>query len=346
MILDMSTRYLSDTGTVGCYDAWLPFHLSTPPDLFHFYGTDAMPFAYGNGDFHLFSKSLTLSPRLSPRPIYHKRQQVVVTSDDRARNLLTNDGLSLSDPRSSTFHRSASTADLQTEKRMQNSETNQIHLRRAPQSIHDLRAHATHSDLYVPNDQQRTTDSTASPHPQNWLRSPDDRTQYEQRRLRRKFHYKSYQDLHILSMYQENGSLLSLNSIRQPQSASIESASEASESTDNSPQSSPRPQTPADTHLIYRESWGEPTKIDEQRLRRLDARQVQVIEHDLEADESENEVVRIFPSVILLYPADILPETSDRAYRPRQTQTHPDLPSDTSVRCSRSPSPQQPVGRS
>lgn len=300
MILDVSTRYLSDTATLGYYDDLLPFHLSPPTDLSHFYAANEMPCTYGDAAFHPFSKSLTSPSQLLPSAAYSSSPQIIPSSAMQIETSCAMQGLSIPGPRTSTFYRSASIADLQAGKRMQNFESNRTGLRRAPRSIYDLRTCAEQQGQTARSGQHLQLQPTQKPHLQHWLPTPTGQTEYEQRRTRRKFQYKSYQDLHILSMYQENGSLLSLNSIRQPQSATIESGSEASASNESSPQSSPRPQTPVDSHFTCQTSWNKDTRADQERLRRIDARQVHVIEHDLEADESEDEIVSTFPDIYVL----------------------------------------------
>lgn len=209
-----------------------------------------------------------------------------LTDSPRSKHTLTVPGL-----RAKMFHRSISIADLQAGKRMQSLEPDRTCLRRVPQSTYDLRTHAQTQDQIIRDSMTPRTHSLQKSHSQHPLTEPGRESRYEEKRLRRKFQYKSYQDLHILSMYQENGSLLSLNSIRQPQSATIESSSEASNSTESSPQSSPRPRTPTSLHWADPIPWCQREKTDDDKMRRINARQVHVIEQKDEFEESEHQIV-------------------------------------------------------
>lgn len=316
--LDVSTRYLSHSVALGYHDDLLPFHLSPSTAISPFHGSNKMSLTCANEAFLPFPKTLTTFSLLPPGVTRSCRDKVTSDCDDQTETSSIEQSSKVPGPRALAFHRSASTADLQVGKSMQNFESSRVDLRRTPQSTYDLRACAQHKEQNDRYGECLHAYSGQDTHLQPWPSKPDDQTEYEQRRLRRKFQYKSYQDLHILSMYQENGSLLSLNSIRQPQSATIESSSEASGSTESSPQSSPRPRTPADDPITDRTFWARDDEVGKHRLRRSDARQVHVIEHDIDNDEGENEIVQSPPNFVGFL-ADIHSDASNRAYWARQT---------------------------
>lgn len=193
------------------------------------------------------------------------------------------------------FQRSISIADLQAGKRMSSLESDRLGLRRAPQSIFDLRNHARaqHETVLGRHSPQRQLEEIQNQCPTS---QPHINVDPTEKKLRRKVHYKSYQDLHILSMYQENGSLLSLNSIRQPQSATIESSSDASSSAASSRQSSPQPRTPVQEDSADHQSWEDAREMNQDKLRRANARQVHVIEQSQDSDEYETEIVSTLTS--------------------------------------------------
>lgn len=169
---------------------------------------------------------------------------------------------------------------------------------------------------------------------------PANNSGFEEKRLRRKVHYKSYQDLHILSMYQEANlsSQISPTETVSSSSTTFESESESSINivdSSSSHQSSPAPKTPTDKDSFSAFEGCEEVR-DDTKLR-TNTRQVHVIENRQEDryfhDEEDGDIV----------PVDIAPisissqrwtnkctDANDRAYGPRQTQTHPD-PSPTTL---------------
>lgn len=190
-------------------------------------------------------------------------------------------------PYALSLQRSISIADLQAGNQTSEMAPHPSGLRRTPQSIFDLRSHARYQDQSVWDHSYVESHSPTKPDLQTFSVTPRGIVGYEEKRLRRKFQYKSYQDLHILSMYQENGSLLSLNSIRQPHSATIEFSSEGSDLSESSRESSPRPHTPTCPSPLEMRSC---SASDEEKLRRLNARQVHVIESRERVEESEGEI--------------------------------------------------------
>lgn len=278
---------------MGYYDGLSPCHLSSLAAITLSLGSNETQSTYisDNGAQSLEDVPASFS-RFSSSTMYSSKDRPTLIDDKldpaHSTHILTVHGL-----RTQMFHRSISIADLQAGKRIQTLEPDRAGLRRVPQSTYDLRTHAQIQDQMIRDSEYRHIKAFSNSSSQYHVPNPADEVKHDEKRLRRKFQYKSYQDLHILSMYQENGSLLSLNSIRQPQSATIESSPEVLSSTESSPKSSPMPRTPTTMRWADQIPWCQKAKTDHDRMRRINARQVHVIEQKDDFDESENEIVYI-----------------------------------------------------
>lgn len=198
--------------------------------------------------------------------------------------------------------RSVSVADLHLDERPRRSQQDNPELRRVPSSISDLRllARRSNSAISVSERSQTWPPNTAVSETQLGLAyNTEDEYAEEQRKQRRKEHYKSYQDMHILSMYQENASLLNLRSKQIARNGSNPTTSTDCNISDSetSRDSSPRPKTPSD-RLLYEETAKTKDAISEdERVRRVNVRRVQVVEHNQRQDsfyaEAELEIVSV-----------------------------------------------------
>lgn len=123
---------------------------------------------------------------------------------------------------------------------------------------------------------------------------------HSEKRLRRRLHYKSYQDLHILSMYQDDSCGVSSNDVDLKSDCTEHSdADEASSiysdsDTSNSENMSPSPRTPDDDGFPSQALSSTVAFQDSRGAARKNARQVHVIEHRqnesyrFEAEECES----------------------------------------------------------
>lgn len=190
------------------------------------------------------------------------------------------------DRRVGEFPRSLSIADLKTGSRSRKAECGSD-LRRVLSSVTNLRNPANSQDV----DAGDAEHSQAHPAPAVFHRrryvasNLHDEHIYIEKRQRRKFHYKSYQDLHILNLYKErNTSSGSLASTRETEQFSVEANDPLSASCSDSSSSrasSPAPRTPTDQRT--------PNEAKNAKLRRAHARQVQFIEQRQEHEQAEDE---------------------------------------------------------
>lgn len=299
--LDVSSWYLSGSASPGYHDGLSPCHLSSLAAITLSLGPNDLQVTHASDNDALRLEDVPASfSRFSSSTMYSSKD--LIPTGDKQDPAHSTHILSVHGLRTQMFHRSISVADLQAGKRMQSLEPDRAGLRRVPQSSCDLRSHARNQDQITRDSEYRQTQASPRSCSQYHITDSARETGNEEKRLRRKFQYKSYQDLHILSMYQENGSLLSLNSIRQPQSATIESSPEVSSSTESSPRSSRMPRTPTTMHWGDQIPWCQKAKPDNDRLRRINARQVHVIEQKNKFDESENEIVYIPKTSIPSFP--------------------------------------------
>lgn len=129
-------------------------------------------------------------------------------------------------------------------------------------------------------------------HRQHSIANPSDEITADEKKIRRRIRYKSYQDLHILSMYQDNSSISisSSSSTRSPSFQFFEDEDESTSRDDSvhsgssSQESLPMPDTPIDATAIKRQLTSEGTIVKPQLSRRANARQVQIIEHHQEQE--------------------------------------------------------------
>lgn len=202
--------------------------------------------------------------------------------------------------------RSVSIADLKSSSNVCEPPLNYPTIRVAP-SFSSLRSLARSNVSSEHNSNLLGSDLVVNTHAKRHATlCPTNFPQFEEKRLRRKVHYKSYQDLHILSMYQEPSPAAEISPTESTSSAStmFESENESSiNSSDggSSRQPSPTPKTPIDTDSFHELKVDENVKEDYHH--RLNTRQVHVIEHRHEdryvQDEEDGEIV----------PVDILPST-------------------------------------
>lgn len=130
------------------------------------------------------------------------------------------------------------------------------------------------SQLLLPNDYQ---------HQQASL-TPNSSFTSDEKKLRRRIHYKSYQDLHILSMYQEKPSMKRSDSTGSSASTTFEPDDESSNGSlysEGSEELSPLPVTPIDDVPLAEDASPEVKLLlnDDLKKQRSNARQVHVIEH-------------------------------------------------------------------
>lgn len=191
------------------------------------------------------------------------------------------------DRRVGEFPRSVSIADLKAGSRNRKAECGSD-LRRVLPSVTNLRNLALNQDADARiAERSQTHPAPALFHQRRYVASNlHDEHIYNEKRLRRKFHWKSYQDLHILSMYQEdNPSVESLTSIGQKAPSSIEPNDPSSASCSDSSSSrgsSPAPKTPVDQRP--------PHEAEDAKVRRAHARQVQLIEQRQDQEQAVDEI--------------------------------------------------------
>lgn len=206
-----------------------------------------------------------------------------------------------------TLPRSVSVADLHLNERPQRFERHRLGLRRVPPSINDLRllAQKQNSAILI-QDQFKiqlayvTTSGSQLSHIGDAKVGHPEGIEKHRRRRR----YKSYQDMHILSMYQEDLSLASLSSERTSRKNSIQCESTAYHTSDSesSQDSSPRPKNPSDRSLGENTANIKDTMSEHEKVRRVNARRVQVVEHSQRQEschaETDEEIVSVSTCLI------------------------------------------------
>jgi len=198
--------------------------------------------------------------------------------------------------------RSVSVADLHLDVRPQRFERDRLELRRVPPSINDLRLLAQKQNNAIliadPSKPQSTDDTTSRTQLSN-SSNANVKVLEESGKQRRRQRYKSYQDMHILSMYQENMSLNSIPSTWLSREDSIQSESTVYHASDSesSRDSSPRPKTPSDRSFCENPANIKDTMSEHEKVRKVNARRVQVVEHSQRQEpfhaETDEEIVSI-----------------------------------------------------
>jgi len=190
-------------------------------------------------------------------------------------------------PRTGECARSTSIADLSAGSQTRKADCGSD-LRRVLPSVSNLRylAHSQDDDARNAERLRLPTVAPAMSHQKSYLPPYlHDEHDYHEKKLRRKFHYKSYQDLRVLDIYQENASGASLKSVAHTGRISDESedlmstSCSDSSSSSSSRTSSPAPRTPIDPRPQ--------NELGDSKSRRAQARQVQIIEHRQEQEQVE-----------------------------------------------------------
>ncbi|KAK5096693.1 hypothetical protein LTR24_002455 [Lithohypha guttulata] len=219
------------------------------------------------------------------------------------------------------FARSSSMADLKAGSRTLKADYSSD-LRRVLPSVSNLRNLAHNQDINARNTGLTQANPTsAMPQQRHHVASNlQAEHTYNEKKLRRKFRYRSYQDLHILSLYQEKISTGSLRSFARtgPISDGSDGPSSASSSDSGSSRtSSPAPKTPIDQRPQ--------NEAENAKMRRAHARQVHVIEQRPgpefaeDEDHGEEEIIQMRTTVL------------DRPGKPRLIQIHRPRHSDQSL---------------
>lgn len=203
--------------------------------------------------------------------------------------------------------KSVSVADLQLNERPQRFGRDKLELRRVPPSINDLRllAQKQNSAILIPDQFKSHLANTTAPETQlcHVSNANVDYAQ-EQEKQKRRRRYKSYQDMHILSMYQENASLLSIPPKWTSHKDSVQSTPTAYHISDSesSRDSSPRPKTPSDRSLCENLASIKTTMSEHEKVRRVNARRVQVVEHSQRQEsfhaEADEEIVSVLTCLV------------------------------------------------
>lgn len=198
-------------------------------------------------------------------------------------------------------------------------QTSGLGLRRVRDSLHDLRiANQKHTNQYRKMaDGQRVLEV---PKPLHRRQSSASLviSEYDGAKQEKRIPYKSYQDLHILSMYEEeegkarkassttrNVPLLpsQLRNMSLPHSTLHNAVSSPSLYSSSSGSSSPRPQTPHDEMRLPAYEWEDAENSDNEYLRGKHARCVQVVQqHRSRATAyhgGENEIVSLTTFCVL-----------------------------------------------
>ena len=193
------------------------------------------------------------------------------------------------------FARSSSMADLKAGSRTLKADYSSD-LRRVLPSVSNLRNLAHNQDINARNTGLTQTNPMSAMPQQSHLVASNlqDEHTYNEKKLRRKFRYRSYQDLHILSLYQENISTGSLRSFARTgpiSDGSDEPSSASSSDSGSSRTSSPAPKTPIDQRPQ--------NEAENAKVRRAHARQVHVIEQRQgpefaeDEDHGEEEIIQV-----------------------------------------------------
>ena len=209
------------------------------------------------------------------------------------------------------FPRSISMADFKAGPRTRRAQYG-LGLHRVLPSVPDLRnlAHSQEGNA------RNTEYSLAHPppimfHQRRYAASnlPDERDfqecNHDEKRLRRKFRYESYQDLHILSMYQDDSTYLrSLTSTRHtdPLPAELNDPLSASYSDSGSSRSSsPAPQTPIDQRPLNETENEKRRFVHAKRLQLVEQRHIYNATEDEVEDEVEGEVEEDIIQVVVMF---------------------------------------------
>ncbi|KAK5071303.1 hypothetical protein LTR64_007806 [Lithohypha guttulata] len=154
---------------------------------------------------------------------------------------------------------------------------------RSPQNVPDVVQHVVpHSETHL---------ATKPQHYRHATLNPSNTHMHDEKKLRRKMHYKSYQDVHILSMYQDNASVKSTSSRNSSRSTEFELENGASTScseSGSSQESSPMPRTPIDQEMVFKSSLaGQRPKHN--KPHHTSERSVHVIEYRQEKQYLQNQ---------------------------------------------------------
>lgn len=246
--------------------------------------------------------------------------------------------------------RSTSVADLYSQPSyMEYCSTSQVsHL---PSSAWNFRGAATNeASIQEEQDVSPTSSPQASSAAPPHARRPTlphsvSETVVTEKKLRRRTRYKSYHDLHILSMYQDNASVSSLNSTHSSSFKSDvdedEPVEELTHSDTSSQESLPLPETPSDLEVTC-----EPSAIGRAITKSASpnhshARHASVIDYNhekrysLDEDIGEFMPVRLPPKLGLLHKANVSTDASHNAHRSRPSETHPNPPPSAFTHCSK-----------
>lgn len=219
--------------------------------------------------------------------------------------------------------RSISMADLHLDEAPQPLQRSALELRRVPPSIDGLRQFANKQydtiskQTHPVNLQSGQVESREMPDGNQLLFRDSIETI---KRQRREQCYSSYQDMHILSMYSESSSIFSVSSEEMMRKNSVQSQN--SSHSGSSYESSIKPKTPTD-YLPF-ETTINLKRMDSaegERIRRVNARRVQVVEHNYEINDftDENEMIVSNCDLILLQKL-MVSDASHHVDRARQTQ--------------------------